>query len=189
MGLIISKLGDMLLNSFKDGPCRILMLGLDAAGKTTILYKLKLNETVTTIPTIGFNVEEVSPNRNVTFTVWDVGGQDKIRCLWRHYYQGTEGLIFVVDSADSTRFEEAKEELFGILESQEMTRGVPVCVIANKQDLPGALSPSRLGDALSLNKLHGNPWHIQAAQATTGEGLYEAVDELARMIKKNKTKR
>jgi ADP-ribosylation factor protein 1 len=60
-------------------------------GKTTMLYKLKLNETVTTIPTIGFNVETVSPCSGVTFTVWDVGGQDKIRQLWRHYYQNAEG--------------------------------------------------------------------------------------------------
>ncbi|XP_071963663.1 ADP-ribosylation factor 3-like [Antedon mediterranea] len=188
MGLMISKLGDILMSSFKGGnPSRILMLGLDAAGKTTILYKLKLNETVTTIPTIGFNVEEVSPNRQVSFTVWDVGGQDKIRCLWRHYYQGTEGLIFVVDSADRSRFEEAREELFAILESDEMTRGVPLCVIANKQDLPGSLSPSSLADALCLHKLNGrNPWHVQAAQATTGQGLYECVDELASMIKKSK---
>lgn len=75
------------------------MLGLDAAGKTTILYKLKLNDSVSTIPTVGFNVECVS-YKNVKFNVWDVGGQDKIRPLWRHYYTGTQGLIFVVDSAD-----------------------------------------------------------------------------------------
>ena len=55
-----------------------LMVGLDAAGKTTILYKLKLGEVVTTIPTIGFNVEQVD-YKNISFTVWDVGGQDKIR--------------------------------------------------------------------------------------------------------------
>eukprot|EP01083_Nonionella_stella_P102907 293310_1 len=76
---------------------RILMVGLDAAGKTTILYKLKLGEIVTTIPTIGFNVETVE-YKNISFTVWDVGGQDKIRHLWRHYYQNTQGIIFVVDS-------------------------------------------------------------------------------------------
>jgi len=69
---------------------RILMVGLDAAGKTTILYKLKLGEVVTTIPTIGFNVETVE-YKNISFTVWDVGGQDKIRPLWRHYYQNTQG--------------------------------------------------------------------------------------------------
>ena len=89
---------------------RILMVGLDAAGKTTILYKLKLGEVVTTIPTIGFNVETVE-YKNISFTVWDVGGQDKIRNLWRHYYQNTQGLIFVVDSNDKARIEDAKSEL------------------------------------------------------------------------------
>jgi small GTP-binding protein len=85
-------------------------VGLDAAGKTTILYKLKLGEIVTTIPTIGFNVETVE-YKNICFTVWDVGGQDKIRPLWRHYFQNTQGLIFVVDSNDRERIVEAQEEL------------------------------------------------------------------------------
>ena len=108
-------------------------------GKTTVLYKIKLNETVNTIPTIGFNVETVSPCKGVTFTVWDVGGQEKIRQLWRHYYQNTEGLAFVVDSSDKERMKEAREELYGILESEEM-RGVPFVVLANKQDLPGRVN-------------------------------------------------
>ena len=86
MGLLLSKLASAI-NDFGNRRARILVLGLDAAGKTTILYKLKLNENVTTIPTIGFNVEEVTPMKNVTFTMWDVGGQEKIRPLWRHYYQ------------------------------------------------------------------------------------------------------
>lgn len=85
-------------------------VGLDAAGKTTILYKLKLGEIVTTIPTIGFNVETVE-YKNICFTVWDVGGQDKIRPLWRHYFQNTQGLIFVVDSNDRERIVEAEKEL------------------------------------------------------------------------------
>lgn len=85
-------------------------MGLDAAGKTTILYKLKLGEIVTTIPTIGFNVESVE-YKNISFTVWDVGGQDKIRKLWRHYYQNTQGLIYVVDSSDTKRLPEAEQEL------------------------------------------------------------------------------
>merc|ERR1711865_1226524 len=89
---------------------RILMVGLDAAGKTTILYKLKLGEVVTTIPTIGLNVEEVQ-YKNINFTVWDVGGQDKIRKLWRYYYQNTQGLIFVVDSNDRDRIQDAREEI------------------------------------------------------------------------------
>ena len=89
---------------------RFLMVGLDAAGKTTILYKLKLGEVVTTIPTIGFNVETVA-YKNISFTVWDVGGKDKIRPLWRHYYQNTQAMIFVVDSNDRDRVDESREEL------------------------------------------------------------------------------
>merc|ERR1719253_514671 len=98
---------------------RILMVGLDAAGKTTILYKLKLGEIVTTVPTIGFNVERVE-YKNITFTVWDVGGQDKIRILWRYYYENTQGLIFVVDSNDPDRIDDAREELANMLTEDEM---------------------------------------------------------------------
>merc|ERR1711967_203752 len=86
---------------------RILMVGLDAAGKTTILYKLKLGEVVSSVPTIGFNVETLE-YKKIKFTVWDVGGQDKIRLLWRHYYQNTQGLIFVVDSNDRDRIEKQR---------------------------------------------------------------------------------
>ena len=95
------------------------MVGLDAAGKTTILYKLKLGEVVTTIPTIGFNVETVE-YKNISFTVWDVGGQDKIRPLWRHYYQNTQGLIFVVDSNDSDRIDAARDEMHRMLNEDEL---------------------------------------------------------------------
>ena len=105
MGNFVSSL-KKLLDSLGTSEARILMLGLDAAGKTTILYKLKLNEAVSSIPTIGFNVETVSPVKNVNFTVWDVGGQDKIRPLWKHYFHNTEGLVYVVDSADRERFNE-----------------------------------------------------------------------------------
>lgn len=81
--------GNLLKSLIGKKEMRILMVGLDAAGKTTILYKLKLGEIVTTIPTIGFNVETVE-YKNICFTVWDVGGQDKIRPLWRHYFQNTQ---------------------------------------------------------------------------------------------------
>ena len=109
---------------------RILMVGLDAAGKTTILYKLKLGEVVTTIPTIGFNVETVE-YKNISFTVWDVGGQDKIRLLWRHYYQNTQGIIFVVDSNDRERVDDAKEELHRMLGEDELKDAV-LLIMANK---------------------------------------------------------
>jgi len=112
MGKILSKI-------FGNKEMRILMLGLDAAGKTTILYKLKLGQGVSTIPTVGFNVETVT-FKKVKFNVWDVGGQDKIRPLWRHYYAGTQALIFVVDSSDRERIEEGRQELMRIINDREM---------------------------------------------------------------------
>merc|ERR1712115_92880 len=116
MGLTLSSVFGRL---FGKKQMRILMVGLDAAGKTTILYKLKLGEIVTTIPTIGFNVETVE-YKNISFSVWDVGGQDKIRPLWRHYYQNTQGLIFVVDSNDRERIQDAREELHKMLAEEEL---------------------------------------------------------------------
>merc|ERR1719476_856156 len=116
MGLSFSRVWDRIVGKVDQ---RILMVGLDAAGKTTVLYKLKLGDVVTTIPTIGFNVETVD-YRNISFTVWDVGGQEKLRRLWRHYYQGTNGLIYVVDSSDRDRIEDAREELTKMINEDEM---------------------------------------------------------------------
>uniref|UniRef100_A0A8C5BAV7 ARF GTPase 3 n=1 Tax=Gadus morhua TaxID=8049 RepID=A0A8C5BAV7_GADMO len=131
MGNIFSNLLKSLIGKKE---MRILMVGLDAAGKTTILYKLKLGEIVTTIPTIGFNVETVE-YKNISFTVWDVGGQDKIRPLWRHYFQNTQGLIFVVDSNDRERVNEAREELMRMLAEDEL-RDAVLLIFANKQVTP-----------------------------------------------------
>lgn len=184
----MSKALKGLLDSFSDHHAKILMLGLDAAGKTTVLYKLKLNEVVSTIPTIGFNVETVQPVKNVSFTVWDVGGQDKIRPLWRHYFVGCEGLIFVVDSADASRFQEAKGELDWILESDEMD-GVPVVIMANKQDLPNAATPSKIAEKLGLHDVRGRKWHVQGTSATIGEGVLESMHELSSLVKQFQAKR
>ena len=145
-------------------------MGLDAAGKTTILYKLKLGEVVTTIPTIGFNVETVE-YKNISFTVWDVGGQDKIRPLWRHYYQNTQGLIFVVDSNDRDRIEAAREELHKMINEDEL-RDAVILVFANKQDLPNAMTAAEVTDKLGLHSLRSRQWFIQACRATTGEGSF-----------------
>ncbi|KAI5075737.1 hypothetical protein GOP47_0009813 [Adiantum capillus-veneris] len=162
------------------------MLGLDAAGKTTILYKLKLNETVTTVPTIGFNVETVE-YKNVSFTVWDVGGQDKIRELWRFYYQNAEGLIFVVDSNDSERVDLARDELHKLLMQDEL-RNVVVLVLANKTDLPNALSTEELMQGLGLASLRSHPWFIQRCCAVSGMGLEEGLDWLAKSMERRDKK-
>ena len=223
MGLSFSKVFGKLFGK-KD--VRILMVGLDAAGKTTILYKLKLGEIVTTIPTIGFNVETVE-YKNISFTVWgaarrsnppslwlriranppivspppcprptcpcrldaspwpslsaDVGGQDKIRPLWRHYYQNTQGVIFVVDSNDRDRVGEARDELHRMLNEDELRDAVLLC-FANKQDLPNAMPCAEITDKLGLNSLRQRHWYIQSTCATSGEGLYEGLDWLSNNI-------
>ena len=155
-------------------------------GKTTILYKLKLGEVVTTIPTIGFNVETVE-YKNISFTVWDVGGQHKIRPLWRHYYQNTQGVIFVVDSNDPDRMDgrggtdSAKDELHRMLAEDEL-RDAVLLVFANKQDLPNALPVKQITERLGLNTLRGRKWFIQACCATSGDGLFEGLDWLSRTL-------
>uniref|UniRef100_A0A5F9D4W8 ADP-ribosylation factor n=1 Tax=Oryctolagus cuniculus TaxID=9986 RepID=A0A5F9D4W8_RABIT len=155
---------------------------LDAAGKTTILYKLKLGEIVTTIPTIGFNVETVE-YKNICFTVWDVGGQDKIRPLWRHYFQNTQGLIFVVDSNDHERIQEGAEELRKILQEDEPQDAV-LLLFANKQDLPNAMAISEMTAKLGLQSLRNRTWYVQATCATQGTGLYEGLDWLSNELSK-----
>ncbi|CAH8846603.1 unnamed protein product [Trichobilharzia szidati] len=167
MGKLFSKL-------FGSKEMRILMLGLDAAGKTTILYRLKLGSSVSTIPTVGFNVETVTYG-NVKFNVWDVGGQEKIRPLWRHYFTGSQGLIFVVDSSDRDRIEEARQQLHRIANDREMEDAV-VLVFANKQDLPNAMKPNEIQERLMLTRMReGRLWYVQPSIATTGEGLYEGL--------------
>ncbi|SCU92003.1 LADA_0F13586g1_1 [Lachancea dasiensis] len=178
MGIYISKLFNSLVGSKE---MRILMVGLDGAGKTTVLYKLKLGEVVTTIPTIGFNVETVE-YKNISFTVWDVGGQDKIRPLWRHYFRNTEGIIFVVDSNDRSRISEAREVLQRMLNEDEI-RNATLLVFANKQDLPEAMSAAEITEKLGLHSIRQRPWFIQATCATSGEGLYEGLEWLSNSLK------
>eukprot|EP00917_Polyrhabdina_sp_WS-2016_P032054 GHVP01068424.1.p1 GENE.GHVP01068424.1~~GHVP01068424.1.p1 ORF type:complete len:182 (+),score=30.35 GHVP01068424.1:506-1051(+) len=181
MGLEISKLFSSL---FAKKEMRILMVGLDAAGKTTILYKLKLGEVVTTIPTIGFNVETLE-YKKVTFTMWDVGGQDKIRPLWRHYFQNTQGLIYVVDSNDRERIEDAKDELDKMLNEDEL-KDATILIFANKQDLPNAMSITEITETLDLQNLRNRSWYVQAACATNGDGLFEGLEWLSTTLQKKK---
>ncbi|GAA5856863.1 hypothetical protein JCM9279_007020 [Rhodotorula babjevae] len=179
-----SGLSKALGKLFGNKEMRILMLGLDAAGKTTILYKLKLNQSVTTIPTVGFNVETVT-YKNVKFNVWDVGGQDKIRPLWRHYYTGTQGLVFVVDSQDRDRIDEARVELHKILNDREM-KDCLLLVFANKQDLPDAMTPTEVTEKLGLLRMKDRSWYCHPSNALDGEGLFEGLNWLSQNIKAQK---
>jgi ADP-ribosylation factor protein 6 len=171
------SLGKMLGQLFKNKEMRVLMLGLDAAGKTTILYKLKLGQGVSTIPTVGFNVETVA-YKKVKFNVWDVGGQDKIRPLWRHYYAGTQALIFVVDSSDRERVDEAKTELMRIINDREM-KDSTLLVFANKNDLEDVMDIAEVTEKLDLHKLKDRNWHVQSSCALNGDGLLDGLTWLA----------
>lgn len=155
----------------------ILMVGLDAAGKTTILLKLKLNETKETVPTIGFNVETVE-YKNVKFHVWDVGGQEKLRQLWKHYYEGANAIIFVIDSNDRDRMNVAKAELDRLL-SDPMLSAATLLVLCNKQDLPHRLTPAQIVDLMDLRSSAGSrKWYAQGCCAHSGEGMFEGLDWL-----------
>ncbi|CAG9460630.1 unnamed protein product [Pedinophyceae sp. YPF-701] len=174
MGQTIGKLLDRLFGNLQ---CRVVMLGLDAAGKTTILYKLHIGEVLSTVPTIGFNVEKVA-YKKAEFTVWDVGGQEKLRPLWRHYFSNTDALIYVVDSADRERIKRAAEEFSSIINDPLMKNAV-ILVFANKQDQRGAVPPMGVCQALGLPELRGRVWHVQGSVAINGEGLYEGLDWMA----------
>jgi len=127
---------------------RLLFLGLDASGRTVSLYQLKDGNYRDTIPTIGFNVETFR-HGSKDFTAWDIGGCDKIRPLWRHYFINTNYFIFFVDSNDRDRLRDAREELYRLLQ-EEALQGIPFCVAANKQDLKNAMSAPDLAEFLGL---------------------------------------
>ena len=162
-------------------PTRILLLGLDAAGKTSVLYKLKLDELVTTIPTIGFNVEELN-YKNLSMTMWDVGGQDKIRRLWSHYYENSDAIVYVVDSNDRDRLSEARDELHKMLDEDQL-RNASLLVLCNKQDLLSAMSPSAVSEGLGLRALRRD-WYLQACSAVSGDGIFEGLEWLSQTLKK-----
>ncbi|KAG8010455.1 E3 ubiquitin-protein ligase TRIM23 [Nibea albiflora] len=148
---------------------RVVTLGLDGAGKTTILFKLKQDEFMQPIPTIGFNVETVE-YKNLKFTIWDVGGKHKLRPLWKHYYLNTQAVVFVIDSCHRDRLMEAHSELAKLLTEKEL-RDALLLIFANKQDVPGVVSVEEMTELLSLHKLCcGRSWHIQGCDARSGNG-------------------
>lgn len=182
MGIILGKMWDKVFNSTKN--VRMCMVGLDAAGKTTIMYKMKFGEIAKTIPTIGFNVETLE-YKKLTITLWDIGGQDKIRELWKYYYENTEAIIYVVDSIDTDRIELAQEELLKML-NEDSLKGAPLLIYANKQDLPGALSPNEIIEKMGLRQIKGREWVVQGTSALEGKGLNEGLDWMAEALNRRK---
>uniref|UniRef100_A0ABI7WYT9 ADP ribosylation factor like GTPase 4D n=1 Tax=Felis catus TaxID=9685 RepID=A0ABI7WYT9_FELCA len=155
----------------------VVVIGLDSAGKTSLLYRLKFKEFVQSVPTKGFNTEKIrvplGGSRSITFQVWDVGGQEKLRPLWRSYTRRTDGLVFVV-------------ELHRISRASD-NQGVPVLVLANKQDQPGALSAAEVEKRLAVRELAAATLtHVQGCSAVDGLGLQPGLERLYEMILKRK---
>ncbi|XP_021036877.1 ADP-ribosylation factor-like protein 11 [Mus caroli] len=161
---------------------QVVMMGLDSAGKTTILYKLKGNQLVDTLPTVGFNVEPLEAPGHVSLTLWDIGGQAQLRATWKDYLEGIDLLVYVLDSTDEARLPEAVAELKEVLEDPNMA-GVPFLVLANKQEAPGALPLLEIRNRLGLEGFQKHCWELRACSALTGQGLREALQSLLHLLK------
>jgi small GTP-binding protein len=182
----VSTVKNLSMSDFSLFPKRKVrahLLGLDAAGKTTILYQLKLGEVVSTIPTVGFNVETIE-YKNISLNIWDVGGSESIRTQWKKHLENVEVIIYVVESHENDRLIESRDTLKELLK-EEALRDSLLLVYANKMELPYA-DIIEVTKQLELNSITGRDWHIQGSNATTGDGLYEGLDWV---VKKLNTKK
>uniref|UniRef100_A0A182TJC7 ADP-ribosylation factor-like protein 3 n=1 Tax=Anopheles melas TaxID=34690 RepID=A0A182TJC7_9DIPT len=157
------------LRSAPEKELRILLLGLDNAGKTTLLKQLASEEVTQVTPTAGFNIKSVVSD-GFKLNVWDIGGQSKIRPYWKNYFENTDVLIYVIDSSDKKRLEETGDELTELLLDDKL-KSVPLLVFANKQDVVGALKASEIAECLKLVKLMDRTWQIQGCSALQGTGV------------------
>jgi small GTP-binding protein len=155
----------------------ILLVGLDQAGKTQTLYWLKYREKMTTMPTVGFNVETVD-HKGTVMTFWDLAGQDRVRSLWAQHFASVDALVFIVDSVDRERINEAKQELWKILKDSRLRKEAVLLVLANKQDLNGSMTSEEVQSALDLPSIDDRPWFCVGTCASDGNGMNSALDWL-----------
>eukprot|EP00440_Ansanella_granifera_P008987 gb/GFBE01009738.1/.p1 GENE.gb/GFBE01009738.1/~~gb/GFBE01009738.1/.p1 ORF type:complete len:180 (+),score=74.06 gb/GFBE01009738.1/:1-540(+) len=159
---------------------RILMLGLDNAGKTTILKKMSQEDISHIMPTQGFNIKSLQ-QEGVKLNVWDIGGQKTIRPYWSNYFEASDALVYVVDSSDRRRLEESCQELKELL-AEDKLAAVPLLVFANKQDLMQATPADEITEALGLGAISDRTWNIQACSAKDGTGLEEGLEWLTTTV-------
>lgn len=187
MGLL-----DMIASAFglSGQKARILVVGLDNSGKTTLINHLKpkKSNTLEVTPTVGFQVEEFARN-NIQFTVYDMSGQGRYRSLWESYYEDVQAVIFVIDSTDRLRIVVAKDELDHLLMHQKIQNSnIPILFFANKNDCAGAMGHVEVTDMLDLEKIRQKPWQIKPSNALTGEGIPDGIDWLCNNIKRSSRK-
>ena len=178
MGFILSKILEFFTKSRNN--FKIIILGMQNAGKTTILYRLSLGQLVKTTPTIGSNVEELTYN-NVKFQAWDLGGQESTRSVWDVYYMNTDAIVYVIDSIDDEYYEESKIQFHKML-SNPALKNATILIFANKQDLPGAKTVNKLIEDYGFDKIKSHIWHIQSCSALKGEGLVTGIKWLSEQL-------
>ncbi|XP_050037134.1 ADP-ribosylation factor-like protein 2 [Dermacentor andersoni] len=169
----------------KEKEIRVLILGLDNAGKTTLLKRLNGEDTSEVSPTLGFNIKTLE-HRGFRLNMWDVGGQKSLRGYWRNYFESTDAIIWVVDSADRRRLGDCHREL-RTLTCEEKLLGSSLLVLANKQDLPGAVPPDQIAEMLELSAINSLHWKMLGCSAFTGmDGLLDGIewmlDDLSRRL-------
>ncbi|EIN10175.1 ARF/SAR [Punctularia strigosozonata HHB-11173 SS5] len=161
-------------NREKEKEMRLLFLGLDNAGKTTILKKINGEDIMSVSPTLGFNIKTFQHGK-YTLNIWDVGGQRTLRPYWRNYFEQTDAIVWVVDSSDRFRTQDCKEELHSLL-LEDRLAGASLLVFANKQDIGGSMTSAEISDALDLPSIKSHNWKIMSCSAVTGENLTEGLD-------------
>ncbi len=164
----------------KEREMRILILGLDNAGKTTIVKKFNGQDIHSISPTLGFQINTLYFS-NYKLSIWDVGGQISIRTYWRNFFEKTDGLIWVIDSSDKYRLEICKKELHELLK-QERLLGSTLLIFYNKSDIKGSMSLKEIKDFLDLDKIRSRHWAILPSSAITGKGLYQGISWLVNEI-------
>jgi small GTP-binding protein len=168
---------------FSSKPARVLIIGLSGSGKTSLLYQMVGVPNLTPIPTIGFNVETFARD-NVQFTAWDVGGRGKIKEMWRYYNQDVEGVLFVCDATDPTSLDEAADAFLQLVSGDEFV-GCPFVLLANKYDLPEAISIREIANKFKVAEVK-QPITIQQASVKNNEGVEQAFKWLAEQVAKKR---
>ena len=169
---------------FSSHEAKILVVGLDNSGKTTLIFHLKPKKasSLEVVPTVGFQVEQFKKN-NISFTIFDMSGQGRYRSLWEHYYRDVQAIIYVLDSTDKLRVCVAKEELEQLLKHDDIKSSkIPILFFANKMDVPGSMSPDVCAEELELFKVRDKPWHIMSSNAVTGQGVNEGIEWLCSQL-------
>ncbi|KAJ1927920.1 ADP-ribosylation factor-like protein 2 [Tieghemiomyces parasiticus] len=162
-------------NRQKEREMRLLMLGLDNAGKTTVLKRINGEPIDTISPTLGFNIKTLTYG-NYKLNIWDIGGQKSLRSYWRNYFEATDGLVWVVDAVDAARLDtDCRRELHGLLKEERLV-GASLLVLANKQDIQGALTSEEIADRLGLAEVKTHHWRILPCSAVTGTNLLDGMD-------------